>query len=349
MQKSKRWKQLRVSQARERRRLTRVRRSKEVDASWADLSPELEARVAAPRFFALEREHHDPLCIFLADLRAAFNEAGKVVCISFRDTQRMVAGGTLLFYSELQRLRSLFPRALVRCIPSKDDVVNEVLQHLGIFSDLGYESSVVPKRGDVVSWRSASSAEIDGEKVGKLLLQYESLSNPIAGQLFRGAGEAMFNVRHAYLDRRNDGLPEDGEKKWWMFCRESDNSIFVAVCDLGIGIPRSLPIKYTDEAISALISKLGAAKGGRDAKMIHAALKIRRSSTKMAGRGRGLADCLKIIDAVGGAQLFIFSNRGLVKYENGTLRRHSFERSIKGTVVLWVIPLASSSGESHEH
>lgn len=327
-----------MSRARKRRANSRRREINVLSASW-------EARILAPKCFALEEHRHDTLVEFLTKLREAFHSGSKVVCIDFRQTEKMIAGGTLLFYSELQRLRAMFSTVPVRCVPSKNSVVNQVLEHLNIFQTLGYESDIVPVRQDVVSWRVVSSEEIDGAKVGELLETYKSLSGPVVGQLFRGAGEAMFNVRHAYEEGRNDGLPEPSQKRWWMFCREAEGELFVAVCDLGIGIPRSLPLKHPSEVIQSVIDKIPGIQSNLDAKMICAAMQMDRTGTNLSGRGKGLADFKRVIDAVPGARLFIFSNRGLVRYQGGAQKRVSFDRSIKGTVVVWTIPIFAGEAD----
>ena len=348
MKKPRRLRDIRVSRSRERRLLSRIRRRRaRLRQARADAMPvEFEARIACPAHFALEHSFHDELVSFLKAMREACLAGDKVVCLDFRSTKLMVAGGTLLFYSELCRLKAMFPQVAMRCIPSRDHVVNQVLQHLGIFDALGYQSSVVPSRLDVVSWRVVSSGDVDGAKVGELLEQYKSISGPIAGQLFRGAGEAMFNVRHAYLEDRRDGLPEPDEKRWWMFCRESETDLYVAVCDLGIGIPRSLPVKYPSEVLSSLAGAVSGTSRNHDARMIHAAMQLHRTVTNLKGRGKGLTDFVRVIDSVPGARLFIFSNRGMVRYEGHTSRQVSFHRSIKGTIVVWTIPLVKEGTRS---
>lgn len=348
--KSLRWKVARTAHGREQKRLTRLKRGKRHCEYIGESVPTHEARIQCPEIFALDDKCHDSVVACLRSLRLSFKDGLKTICLDFRRTRQMVAGGTLLLFSEIQRLKEMFPAVPVRCLPSKDETVNQVLQHLGIFNLLGYRSSIVPTRADVVSWRYASSSEIDGKKVGQLLENYESLSMPLIGRLFRGAGEAMVNVRHAYESSRNDGLPSSDQKKWWMFCRESENSIAVAVCDLGIGIPRSLPIKYPQEMITAIVSKLFGKNFKKlmdDARMIQAAMQIRRTSTDLHGRGKGLADFLRVFDLVPNAKLFIFSNRGLVYYAGGKYKRTTFEGSIKGTIVLWIVPL--DNGEERAH
>lgn len=307
---------------------------------------ELEERVYAPIHLSLNNEHQSALASFLEHLRIAVSSGLKVVRLDFRRTEMVFSEGMLLFYSELQRLRDMYPRSVFACSPSKVDRVNQVLQHLGVFALLGYQSAVVPNRPDVITWRALSSAEYEAKAVGELIEMYASLKGERARHLFRSVTEAMGNaVRHAYMEPRKDGLKAPVKKKWWMFVREGSADMTVAICDLGIGIPRSLPIKHPAEFIQAAIAKVSSAvnapthRGKADANMIHAAMEINRTRTGVAGRGKGLRDLQRIVDEVPGGRLMIISNRGRLIYSNGVFSRYGYERSIKGTLVLWTIPL----------
>lgn len=339
--KSKEWKQATIARRRGRKLLKRQRSTTVViEVATAGQIDEATFAVRAPRFFALESEWHDDLAVFLAHLRSAFASSLLVVLIDFRVTEKMVAGGTLLFFCELNRLIEMFPQKIVRCIPARDNTVNQVLTHLGIYKACGYESGVVSTRNDVVTWQTSSSDVVDGRKVGVLI--ENSLKGDLAKQAFRGASEAMINcVNHAYEAARKDGLPSPPTKKWWMFCRQDldENQLFIAVCDLGIGIPRSLPIKYPSEVIKGALDFLSPGKRQTDSRMIQAAIEIARTRTDRQGRGLGLHNLKRIIDDEQEGMLYIFSNAGLVRYFAGSHMRANFNHSILGTVVVWSIPL----------
>ena len=325
----------------ERRQLARTRKLRDRRSSAGPSAPKFtdEVVVQAPGEFSLEGVYHDEVVKLLRSIRKAFKD-GHPVCIDFRPTERMVAGATLLLFSELHRLKEMFPTRPLRCIAPKDKKVNEVLQHLKLFELLGYSNSVVPTSADVVSWRTASSAVVDGGKVGTVIEAYKSIDGIRAKHVFRGATEAMMNsMNHAYIDERQDGLPRPPSGKWWMFCRQDEDKLVIAVCDLGIGIPRSLPILYTEELIAKAVSSISRGKVRSDARMIEAAMEIQRTRTKRKGRGKGLSDIRRLVDEVHGSQLYLFSNRGLVKYIGGAYQRRNYATSIKGTVVLWIVPL----------
>lgn len=305
-----------------------------------------EVGIEAPLHFQLESDHHDLLVDFLARLRKAF-KSSHAVCVDFRRVKGVVAGGTLLFFSELHRLRLIYPSHAVRCIPPRDSTVAQVFKHLKIFDVFGHQSRIQPTRPDVVNWRVATSDVIDGSLVGSTLAAYESLEGEKSKLLYRGATEAMNNVvDHAYIEPRKDGLPTPSKKSWWLFCREDEMNAVVAVCDLGIGIPKSLPLVYPEEIVRALLARISSGAIPADSAMIEAAMQLSRTRTDVQGRGKGLPDARAIVDAVPGGRLYIFSNKGMLLYSNGSNFRKDFGRSIKGTVVVWVVPIKGS--ESNE-
>ena len=327
--------------SRERRELARrrMRADRKARSEILPLDSPFVACVKAPEIFLLEREHtHAEICAFLDELRQACHTSDKVVVIDFRRTKKVFAGAMLLFYSELARLKALYPHAQWSCLPSRDGTVSQVLKFLGIYEMLGYESAVIPARQDVVTWRHTSDTLVDGQKSGQLLEMYKGLTLDETRHMFRGVAEATTNVvHHAYIAARKDGLHCPDEKRWWMFCRESDDNLYVAVCDLGVGIPGSLPVRFDGELIAKFLSDLGGKS--HDGKMIQAAIEIARTRTDRSGRGKGLGDLKRVVDEVPGTRLYIFSNRGLVEYWGGKETVRNFTHSILGTMIVWILPL----------
>lgn len=343
--KTVRWKWLRLCSARERARLLRGGRVQRAGSLASGF--ENEILVAAPVEMSLGIvDQHHRTTRFIEKIRDAYRTPGRALCIDFSRTDVVVAGAMLLFYAELSQLRSMFARKAIRCIPPRNPKMREVLQHLGIFQMLGYRSDVVPQARDVVTWRKASALDANGQLAGELLELYGTLQAGLSKFMFRGVTEALTNVvQHAYIANRQDGLPRERDRRWWMFCREGSDRMYVCVCDLGIGIPRSLPAKYSLEMLD---KALGFVSGGRmhnDARLIHAGMEIARSRTGSAARGKGLADLRRVVDEVDGGRLYVFSNRGLVLYTQGSYQTTNFENSILGTLIVWTLPLKESSND----
>jgi len=336
------FKRERLSARRLRKRLTRKKVLEERNERLAVLRLQAEIVRAPEWFYLLKNNARNGVLGFLRELRDMAAAAPRIT-IDFRGTRKMDAGGTILFYAELHRLQALFPHVRFGCLPSRTNKVNQVLQHLEIFRQLGHQSSVTPRLPDVVSWRHASANLVDCKSAGKVIEAYESLSHPNAKLLYRACSEAITNVlMHAYEDDRDDGLPTPGEKRWWMFCREDSDALTMMVCDLGIGIPRSLPAKHAGEALGKIVSAITGGAIANDASMIEAAFELARTRTQREHQGKGLSDLRKIIDANNGARLLLFSNKGLVIIDSGGQPvKYGFTDSILGTVIGWRLPLES--------
>lgn len=206
---------------------------------------------------------------------------------------------------------------------------------------------------DVKHWQVASGNSVDGERTAPIIAEYERLfSLADAQRMYVGLTEAMTNSKqHAYKRARGDGtgkLAEDS--RWWMLCQKKDGKLYVAICDLGIGIPRSLRegSKWTLKQVTELVKSFG---GRRDSAFIKAAVLLGRSSTDEEHRGKGLQDIKAVFDVMPTGTLRILSNRGTYSYlaEDGTEQLTDHSSSILGTLVVWLIPLPpeASDGESH--
>ncbi|SFB12008.1 hypothetical protein SAMN04515620_11925 [Collimonas sp. OK607] len=177
----------------------------------------------------------------------------------------------------------------------------------------------------------------------KLLGQYADEMKPQTPEaFFRGLSEAMTNVaQHAYPEGHRFHKVKPIAKGWWMIghINKPKKELKIIIVDQGIGIPRSLPLKYPAEFVQELLSLFGVIKP-TDGDLISAAMMIGRSRMNASNRGKGLNDLRKIIDLCGSGTLRILSNRGEYKYTNGQKEVIStFEDSLCGTLIEWAVPL----------
>lgn len=340
-EKTSRWKSINHVKYRERKEWRRKRRRRSVGLvdQWARISP-VDRVVAPDRLYLFQHRSHTKTTDFLSRLRKSFARSGVTTVVDMSHLVRLMPGGTLLFFSEINRLKYLFPNKSFKFVRSNDDTVNQVLEHVGIYSLAGFVSGAVPTRDDVITWRTASSVITDGKSAGELIETYDSLSRNEIRHIFKGVSEAATNaVEHAYVAGREDGLPPFDESRWWMFCRETDCRLYVGVCDLGVGIPRSLPRTFGEEMIGLAFKMLSLGTVSDDASMILAAMELARTRTERGERGKGLGDMKAVVDSLPGSKLHIFSNRGMVSYAGGKIESKQFENSILGTMIVWMIPI----------
>lgn len=253
--------------------------------------------------------------------------------------------GTLLFLSYLDRLRrESGARRIYSCKLPKDNVVEQVLQQVGILDILDRAPRLTTGEfaENVKHWRHASGVAVDSPQVGQFVSPLEGrLVESLRGDLYRGVTEAMTNSsQHAYLGSAiNADL-----RRWWMFSQETGGKLSVAFCDLGIGIPASImePSEWDPGIVSKILAALGFAVAS-DSRLIRAALELHRTRTGQRHRGKGLMDIMKVVTEAKDGFLHIHSNRGMVKYtpKDGAFAAIDFRGSIHGTLILWEIPLPS--------
>lgn len=306
-------------------------------------------RIAAPQIFSLEaNEYRKPLLQFLAQLRTLFHDPqSSHILIDFTRTHRFVATGTLLFYAELTRLIELTGgRIRVRCTAAANPRATQVLQQIGVFQICGHKNHGTTTFDDVVHWRVARGHLVDNTICATAIEAFEGkLAEPLLDGIFRGLGEAMTNAKHhAYTGIREDGLnfvqPQDD---WWMFSQARDGKLSVVFCDLGVGIPTTLPIKKP--TIFARLLALGRASS--DAACIEEAIEESRTSTDLPGRGHGLGNIVNVVSQNRSGLVVVMSNRGFYIIRDGNVTATDFRDSILGTLIFWRVPLdGAAHGET---
>ncbi|MCY1357882.1 hypothetical protein D9M69_443930 [compost metagenome] len=147
---------------------------------------------------------------------------------------------------------------------------------------------------------------------------------------------------HAYLFPRGDGVyTSPSYKPWWMFSQEKDGLLTVVFCDLGVGIPGSLP-RSKDEGWQrwwAVMKKLGFHTQG-DALIIRGAVRHSRTRTELHNRGKGLRQIIETVSAIPSGKAIIQSNKGCYRISEGHETFNDRRTSINGTILFWQLPLS---------
>ncbi len=247
--------------------------------------------------------------------------------------------GTLLFVSELYRLLDMAkPRAKITCNYPKTPVVEELFQHIGLLGRFGLPARRVVAHERVKYWSLHRGTDVDLTGIEELYERLEpTLGDELTFNLMGGIKEAVTNsVHHAYIDDREDGVRAE-QHGWWLFAQQRDDDIDISICDLGIGINRSLPNSgtWTRQALQAIFDVLG--KQLKDVKYIAAALELGRTRTGATNRGKGLHEMLQLVKDAGVGLLRIMSNRGIYSYDARTSSEliTDADDSMLGTLVQW--------------
>lgn len=297
-------------------------------------------KIWAPREFDLiETDDRHHTLKFLQELRQKMLRIrGAEIVIDFSRTVKLHAAGTLLFSAELRRmLRHTGGEVRLRCVLPENEKVSQVFEQVGIYKLFGVSGVISPVDDDVVHWRFAHGHKVEGERYEDVLAEYDGdISEELQESLFKGMTEAMTNViNHAYLLPREDGCAVEDRKEWWMFSHFRNEKIGVVFCDLGAGIPRTLPLRRKE--LWARLLRFGRTT---DHSAIENAVKDSISRTGLSHRGKGLGQIFSTVRAVEGAEVVVFSNFGVfARTKTGGTVRKAYGDSIMGTLIHWTIPL----------
>lgn len=273
---------------------------------------------------------------------------GKInIWIDFSQTNKVVADGMIYLYAEVSQLKKRFPYIDIRSTAPIDQVVAQVFKKIEFTSLVKCSIPRAPeeKRKDVYSWLAAYGENVNGENCGNILSKYKGrIANSLSIQLYKGMSEAMTNAnQHAYIGNRRDGIDISmGTKPWWLFSQEVDGQLTVVLCDLGVGIPDSLP-KTKPSLIEALMYLLG--NKLTDSKLIQEAVIDSVTRTHKSYRGKGLRQIVETVDSCSEGEMFILSNCGGYRYKSGgETETIDYSSSMSGTIVGWRVSLPENMG-----
>ncbi|WP_317847477.1 ATP-binding protein [Pseudomonas sp. HTZ2] len=315
--------------------------------------------VVAPKEIGLfNRNVQAELAIFLKSLRKACL-AHKAVRIIFAKTEKVNCCGALLMLAEIDRLsRSLQGKCTLTCGYPKDKTVEKAFQQIGLLSLLGRQHRLEITKEDttVANWRYASDVSVNQASADSLMKVIRAQVPAGYMKLVSGVGEAMDNaVHHAYIRPRGDqlsGIAAADERRWWVFAEVLEGWLHVAFCDLGLGIPVTLPEKWAEQ-IQDILRLTTLSEGKRDRNMIRRALELGRTRTKQTHRGKGLQrNILRAAEDLGG-RLDVYSNMGAVGFDFRSKppkhKESAYAESIQGTVIQWSVPLTETQVVEDEH
>jgi hypothetical protein len=300
----------------------------------------------------MENAHHRGVVSFVRELVDLAIVRRKRVCVDFTQTRKCYSDGTLLFYAELKRILKRNPLPLTCRLP-RDPVVAQVLCHLGILNDLGYSKHIPSRRDDVINWRAFSGVFADATKgVGKAIENLGGISHGQIKKMYRSVSEALTNVtQHAYMEPRMDGSGTPDDSGWWMFVRERPDELVVNFCDLGVGVPYSVPKlakhkTWLQQGLSTALAAVGV-DNHRDGETIQVTVAEKRSRFTATHRGNGFGNMVESIMVAESGVLSIHSNRGMYSFgrEAGeeTQQTRNYHDSLYGTLIVWRIKLGKEA------
>ena len=277
---------------------------------------------------------------FIANIHNLIRDGRRKLLLDFTCTAVFASGGTLLFLAEITRLRHLHKNLILKGLCPRNGKAAQVMKQTGLAKVLCMRVEAKVKDHDVVNWKYATGQGALGQKCDVILGPYDGVvAEALSDNLYRGLTEAMTNVHHhAYIMGRGDGYAlDDTYRPWWMFSQEKDGCLNVVFCDLGCGIPATLPIKQAKWWSYA--KRFGITDEGR---LIQGAVRNSQSRTRKLHRGKGLRQIADTISLEPMGRVHIYSNSGLYTLKGGQESAYDYRSSIMGTVIQWRMPLPAS-------
>lgn len=272
--------------------------------------------------------------------------------IDMSGVKRMVADAALLFKAELSKLIEVKKIRITATPPSRDRT-KQVLKQTAMDRLLNLDINGDPNRDDVVHWRIAEgpSATVDPSALAPIMTDIESVTGMESHPLYQGIIESMANcVEHAYKPHPDVTRKMPESPGWWVFQQVRNDILHVVVCDLGIGVRRSLPLTLSGEiGLYRKLMHVARRAKGEDSRALLAAMEYGRTSTGQKQRGKGMRNAHKVVDDLGEGSFCAMSNAGCYVYSKrldrseGSHRTVKLRHSIQGTILGWSLPLKAPS------
>ncbi len=288
--------------------------------------------ILAPKQLVLQKPQLTNECTAFIQRLSKSIPKKKTTCIDFSNTEIFTALAAVYLYSEIDRHNAAVVK--IQNISSKQ--VRNTLGRSGLLKLCGHS--------DMDSDGYPITRGIDDDDLPEIiqyLMTTASLYNqlnpknsPQAERLVSKAiSEAMLNVsQHAY-----PGTDKNSRFRW-IIADIIDSNLHIALCDRGVGIPKTLFNKSWFKEI--------AWTGIGDAKAIRKAMQYTRTQSRRHGSGLGSKDIQELI-LEGKGELIIISGKGYycLKGSNKKEKTYRISYDIKGTLIQWRIRIAEKENE----
>lgn len=297
-------------------------------------------RIHAPERFALTPKYADKVIRFVYELKRKAVVGEKVV-IDFSKTTLVTALSAVYLYSEIDR--ALRNKSVVRIQNIPNSQVRYALGITGILTICGHSDPPDSSHIPVIRGKDNERLpDIIEYLMGIALFQRQLITtNPDYAERLvdKAISEAMLNVKqHAYPQNR----PNDF---WWATATILENNLHIALCDRGVGIPKTLKEKDKFKAALAALKP-----GAGNARMIKTAMEYTRSSRKVSGGGLGSRDIQQLVLEAHEGHLTVISGKGYYRLQGESKKQITREMTydVAGTLIQWQIPLHHQSEAHHE-
>jgi len=307
--------------------------------------------LAAPSVISFYEDRYSDFFSFIKDIQSAA-EKGNVL-IDLRGVIEVKAGAMLLLYASIQTLQKKHGRKnIVRFTKCKLSIISSSFGRLGFWEltkQLEFLPTAVNDNSLEICTTSIEDTKRNDKAQLKKIITYTQAAIADAGLdeenvlAYNAITESVSNVwQHAY---DNDFVADNFNKtlaNWWIIVEKIDDQFFIAVYDIGVGIPTTLERKYWYTVYySYTDGKLY--EYAADAHRIKMAVEYGRSRFKVDNRGKGLSEAKDFVLSNPEGAMIIYSGQGsyIFKTNTGKEKLTKLPSEFPGTLIQWNLKLES--------
>lgn len=318
------------------------------------------SRVSAPSVLSIyspEVDHFKDTVEFVNYIRNDFDPSKDI--LDFSETEVVKAAAVTLLYSVIEKSLESFDKS-VKFTRPKSKKANELLREFNIYKLL-HGSEIVYDIAKAESIPVISSVKDDHVDDVCEFIKFRFFSDGLSEKeianrdniLGSAISETVDNVYfHAYPSNQ-----EGDKKRWWLACDVFKDEIFLAIYDLGVGIPKTVhekewfksALKKSRPKIYQELESVANSSGFlpalfnkiKDEELIYISMLDDFSGTFQEKHGQGSKSIKNLVSDTSDGVLWIYSGKGLYKFrdELSEPELSHLPISIPGTLIQWNIKL----------
>lgn len=315
--------------------------------------------IVAPQALSFFEKNYDEFAKFLKDLHR-LSASGKIL-IDLGSVRSAKAAAILVLYANIEQIqRTKKDYTVIKTIACKSSEISILFRTFGIWRLTG-ESRIRPQKSQKdsieISTMNYASSKSKDKKSLRAILKYAQASVSKTGMhegsllAYNAITESISNVwQHAYDDEFFSSPVPEELRNWWIIVQCIEDQFFIAMYDIGAGIPKTISTKPWAAALIEAISSILDVTGMKvlvspDAKSIKAAVDYGKSRFKQDNRGKGLTEAKDFVQQNPKGSLLIFSGLGHYEYrtEGDEEKLETLGSQFRGTLIQWNIKLETKN------
>ncbi|WP_462174703.1 hypothetical protein [Pseudoalteromonas gelatinilytica] len=263
------------------------------------------------------------------------------IMLDFEQTEHITAAALLYLYSRIDHCLSENPKARIRIkADSLRGIIKETVMKSGLFARTLNRTDQVEDNGNSRIVKGTAEGEEFEEVIDHIVKHiYKVEGTEAERQVGAAVSESVGNVKlHAYPREQDNTAPF---KPWWILYSVIDGVLYLAIYDIGVGIPETIHSRnWIRDIVDKTPDLLRKLSSSRDVDHISVAMEAGKTQTKEKKHGKGSKSIRALVDATPNGMLRVFSNKGL--YQIGVdaepeLIEHGI--SVGGTLIQWNIKI----------